>query len=147
MRKWVSSSRCNIPTHNPTSNIPAKKFPNIPKLDAYNKSPHPRFWENFPRNLNPPSVNTPVSVTNLESIINQCVNNWSHWQTKIGQKCLEILKNGSKTPFLYPFEFIRQPNASSALKNGEMMTDNIANWVKKGMLLARLTKFRLSIFL
>jgi hypothetical protein len=83
MQKWASSSRCNITTHNPVPTTPTKKFPNIPKLDAYNKSPHPQFWENFPKNLNPPDVNTPVSVANLESYINNSVNNGLNGKQKL----------------------------------------------------------------
>jgi hypothetical protein len=85
----------------------------------------------FPKNTDINAVTTSVNTKMLVSVIEQCNNILSPTQLLLANKCIDILKNGSKTPFAYPFEFIRMPNASSAIKHGEFMTDTIAYWISK----------------
>jgi hypothetical protein len=61
--------------------------------------------------------------------INNCKKLLSATKILLAEKCIEILKNGSKTPFTYPFEFVQVPNAPSAIKHDEIMTDTVAFWV------------------
>jgi hypothetical protein len=61
--------------------------------------------------------------------INNCKKLLSPAKILLAEKCIEILKNGSKTPFTYPFEFDLIPNAPSAIKHDKIITDTVAFWV------------------
>jgi hypothetical protein len=131
MRVWLSKSRFNIATTPSEAKKPAKKCPNIPTLSSYHARPSPSFWNIFPKNLDTCDVYTPIDVKCLELLIDKCKNDWSVWQKNISDICIKNLTFGTKTIFAYQFESINVPNASSALKNGEFMTDIIASWVNK----------------
>jgi hypothetical protein len=83
----------------------------------------------FPKNTDTHTVTTSVNTQILVELINNCKNFFSPTQLALAKKCIDVLENGSKTPFAYPFEFVRMPNASSAIKHGELMTDTIAYWL------------------
>jgi hypothetical protein len=105
--------------------LPSKKFPEIPALPSY-RCPPDSFWDEFPKHTDTNTVTTSVNTKLLDSVLKGCQNSLSPTQLLLAEKCIDILKNGSETPFAYPFEFVRMPNASSAIKHGELMTDTIA---------------------
>jgi hypothetical protein len=131
MKTWFGKTSWNLPSYKSALVKPSKKCAEIPTLQSYRTNPPDSFWTNFPKNTNFDSIATPIDVQKMLHFISLCTPHWSDWQKMIAQKCIHILKNGSTTPFKYPFEFVRMPNAPSALTHGEFMTDIIANWIKK----------------
>jgi hypothetical protein len=70
----------------------------------------------------------------LENFAAVCRPNWDCHQRKKAKKIVSILKNGSRTQLTKNLPEITCKNAKSAIEHGEMMTDTIASWVKKGVL-------------
>jgi hypothetical protein len=52
-------------------------------------------------------------------------------QANIAKKAIKNLDKGNKTAFKSSFSPVDFLNANSAISNGEMMVDTIANWVDK----------------
>jgi hypothetical protein len=115
IRSWLNKLRPNIRTTSSSPSPPSKKFPEIPALPSYRCPPPHSFWELFPKHTNTNIVTTSVNTKLLDSVLTDCQHSLSPTQLSLAKKCIDILKNGSKTSFAYPFEFVRMPNASSAM--------------------------------
>jgi hypothetical protein len=87
----------------------------------------------FPKNRAKSGWKKQLRIRKLENFAEVCRPNWDRHQRKKALKIVSILKNGAKTQLTKSLPEITCRNAKSAIEHGEMMTDTIASWVKKGV--------------
>ncbi len=73
-----------------------------------------------------------VNVDELEKIIASCSEKMSYSQKKRAKRIVNDLRLGADACQLKDLPPIQVPNATSAIENGELLTDKIASWVKCG---------------
>ena len=112
-----------------------KKCVEIPKLTDYHSAPLESFWKGFPSNVDLSAGKTPVNVKKFEEYIDSCSPKWSRSMKKIASSAIKTLKQGSSSNFRFNPTPVMVSNAESAFKYGEMITDAIATWIKKGFVL------------
>ena len=108
------------------------KNPEIPILKSYSKAPPESFWSKFPKKNLTTIVETPINVGKLESLVEENSKKLTSSQLLRAAKCIRSLREGASSYQKGPLPSIFQKNAPSAEKYGELMTDTIASWVKKG---------------
>ncbi len=108
-----------------------KKCPEIPKLSSYASAPEPGFWINFPFFSPPAKPQGKIDTAVLEDLISSCWPTWGVRERKIAQRTLKDLKEGAGTQLERDLTGLKCANAKSAIVHGEMMTDNIAHWVRQ----------------
>jgi hypothetical protein len=114
----------------------SKKCPEIVKLNDYRVAPNKGFWNNFPKNTKKISATTKVKIDTLQNLIDKCKKYWTAKDKWIANKCIKNLTFGSKIHFTKDREpFYSSKNAHSAFVHGEMITDSIANWIKKDIVI------------
>jgi hypothetical protein len=72
-----------------------------------------------------------MSTTLLAHLTKKCQQKWSIREKSIASVLLKNLNEGTKTKLHKSLPSITVRNAKSAIRNGEIMTDTIATWVKK----------------
>ncbi len=107
-----------------------KKCPEIPSLVTYEKPPQKTFWNTFPKNTSTRTIHTPVKYHILKQYVQCYSNRWVYRQKAIAKLSLQNISEGTKAQLKTTLPGITCKNASSAFKNGEMITDSIAHWVK-----------------
>jgi hypothetical protein len=107
-----------------------KKCPEIPSLPIYTKPPPPTFWNYFPKNTSLTKVHTPVRGAIFKQYIELYQDRWAFKQRAIAKLALANIVSGTKVKLKKDLPAIVCKNAASATRNGEFMTDTIANWVK-----------------
>ncbi len=130
---WLICTRVSSGVAGVEPTIPEKKFPQIPTLRNYRKSPGAGFWSNFPENIRNVRFKPRVKVKLLMRLIRQCWFDWDSHQRRDAKMALRILKRGAITHLKVDLGKLDAKNAASAFEFGEHLTDNIANWVKKGL--------------
>ena len=135
IKKSIDISSWNFTKKEKKPTILKKKCPEVKKLNCYKKTPHKDFWASFPKNNDTEFFQTPVNCKKLVKIIESCKSKWSIHQKRIADLTIKNLTWGTKSKFKGNVEFLKSKNTSSALFFGEMMTDTIAYWVKKGFVL------------
>ena len=108
-----------------------KKMPEVGRLENYRAKPPEQFWAAFPTFKPRKLVPSQVHVGRLAKLIRECWDGWDQQQKKDAKSALSILKRGARTFLTKKLPGMEQKNAASAYEEGEMMTDNIAHWVKK----------------
>jgi len=111
-----------------------KKCPEIPTLQNYESPPPEEFWEKFPKRPLPAKPTTRVNLPMLKARINRAAAGWTIHQKVKARKAIETLSKGGKSFQKSVLPDITVPNAKSAFKHGELITDSIANFVKKGII-------------
>jgi len=111
-----------------------KKNPEIPVLADYSVDPGNDFWKIFPSSEMPVSVKTKIVVDNLQKELNLAIEKGklTKCQQNRAQKAITSLRQGADSCQKTDLPACVQPNAKSAVKNGEAVTDTVATWVKKG---------------
>ena len=111
---------------------PTIKNSEIPKLDNYVSDPDRKFWEFFPKKEMPKSAETIIDIDMLERKIVEARSGMTASEYRRAVKTVKDLRCGAEAYQKSELPPIRTVNAKSAYDNGEMLTDTIATWVKKG---------------
>ena len=112
--------------------MPAIKNSEIPKLDDYVSDPDEKFWEYFPRKELPVIAETMIDIDALERRIGGARCGMTASEYRRASKTVKDLRFGAGAYQKSELPPIRTVNAKSAYDNGELLTDTIATWVKKG---------------
>ena len=107
------------------------KNPEVKSLQNYDVPAPEGFWDSFPKNLD-----ISGSKTNLNTdVFTDCIKNASEGLTaaeiKRGEKSVKFLKEGGPAYQKVELPGCMIDNAPSAAQFGELVTDNIATWIKK----------------
>jgi hypothetical protein len=108
-----------------------KKCPEIPTLETYTRPPPLSFWNYFPKNTSITTVHTPVKGGILNQYIQLYHNRWAFRQRAIAKLALSNILMGTKVKLKSRLPAIVCKNATSATRNGALMTDTIAKWGKE----------------
>jgi len=112
----------------------AKKCPEVAKLDNYRATPDQGFWDSFPSAPLPQTARTRVNIQALKQKVAAMAGKWTRHQVAKAARTIKDLEEGASAFQKVPLPAVRVPNAESAFVHGEMVTDSIGHWVKKGIL-------------
>ena len=112
--------------------VSAVKNLEIPRLVNYNECPDNSFWEKFPKRDLPLVAETTVNVNAFEEEIELVKNFMTSTELRRAGKVIEDLRQGAEAFQKTELPPVNTVNAKSALENGEVLTDTIATWIKKG---------------
>ena len=110
----------------------SKKCPDIPVLPSYKFPPPEDFWLSFPHQPLPKKPTSPVNPATLEAELSAISHTLSRSQLARAAAAVQELKHGAKTPLTAVLPPLREPNTPSAAVHGEIFTDNLAFWIRKG---------------
>ena len=88
-------------------------------------------WGVFPFFSPPEKPQVKIDTAVLENLISSCWPSWGIRERKIARRTLKDLKEGAGTKLERELTGLKCANARSATDHGEMMTDNIAHWVRQ----------------
>jgi hypothetical protein len=123
-----------------------KKCLDIPKVVNYGVRQTRNFWRIFPKNRASTGLKNKLKVRKLENFAAVCRPNWDRHQHKKAKKIIAVLRTGAMTQLTKNLPGITCKNAKSAIEHGEMMTNTIASWVKKGVVEGPFAKTPLEYF-
>jgi len=132
IRQWLNR---HLPVYAPPPPRPpaAKaKCPEIPVLASYKITPPASFWAKFPARPLPTTPTTPVNIQGLESLVSDFEHELPLAQKLLADKVIYELKHGVdalQTKHI-PGDIIA--NSGSVLEHGQLFTDTLAHWIKKG---------------
>ncbi len=130
--RWTDTRRVPYcPAQRPSIPI-QKKCPDIPTLPSYKTTPHSSFWAVFPSRPLPKEPQTPVDISSLRDLLEICSPNFTASEKIRASTLLEELSHGVDAHQLHPLPAATIPNSGSVLAHGEIFTDNLANWIRKG---------------
>ena len=132
MKSWLSFKG---PVYKAPSAIKyqfAKKCPEVMRLADYTVQPRPSFWDTFPEKDLPLSVVSKINHGALEKTVELIKDKLLPCQWARAQKVIEFLKNGAPSYQKGPLPACVVKNASATFKHGEIITDTVASWLKKG---------------
>ena len=109
-----------------------KELADIPTLDNYSKPPDESFWSSFPTRQLPKKPETVINVDNLEIAINEAAGVMTKSELRRARRVVYDLKNGADAYQKTKLPPCSVKNAASAFNYGELMTDKIGTWIKKG---------------
>ena len=112
--------------------MPGIKNPEIPTLERYDGIASDSFWEKFPKKDIPFRAETKVNVTSLKKKILPAKNKMSRTEFNRAKRLIKNLQNGAESFQRSPLPPISTKNAASTNTYGQILTDTIATWVKKG---------------
>ena len=112
--------------------MPEIKNPELPVLDSYNGVANESFWEKFPKKDLPLLAETKVNVTSLKKKIQSAKNKMSRTEFNRAKRLLRNLQHGADAFQRSPLPPISTRNAASTGTYGQILTDTIATWIKKG---------------
>ena len=114
--------------------IPSAKLKceEIQLLTNYSSPPHNSFWETFPKRDIPVSAQTPVDIDMFEGLIEQVKPKFTIHQILRAKKCISFLRSGAPAFQIKELPPIFCKNVPSTAKHGQLVTDTIAVWIKKG---------------
>jgi hypothetical protein len=112
--------------------IKKSKWPKIPVLSDYSKTPDHSFWKEFPKKDLPVFPETSINIEKLEIRVKKYKHLMTKHQEERSLKAVEYLKNGAPSfqETTLPACFVR--NSSSTYKHGKEITENIATWIEEG---------------
>jgi hypothetical protein len=112
--------------------VKKSKWPQIPVLSDYSKTPDQSFWKNFPKKKLPVKPETSINVEKLEIRVKKYMNLMTIHQVERSLKAIEYLKHGAPSfqETTLPACYVK--NASSTYKHGRDITENIATWIDEG---------------
>ena len=94
--------------------------------------PHNSFWETFPKRGIPASAQTPVDIDVFEGLIEQVKPKFTVHQILRAKKCISFLRSRAPAFQIKELPPIFCENVPSTAKRGQLVTDTIAVWIKKG---------------
>ena len=120
-----------VPNENPTKGVSLKN-PEIPKLDNYKFPANEKFWSSFPKKELPGKAETEVLTDVFEELVLKASTKMTACEFKRAKKVVKDLRNGADAFQKGPLPPVNAVNAQSTFDHGELLTDTIATWVKKG---------------
>ena len=127
--------KADIPNKSSIEDTPLgnRKNIEIELLKDYRINPNPSFWTNFPKSDLPTKPETGIDVKKFENIYFETKPMMTECQKNRAERAIVNLKYGGsnfqKDPQL-PGAYVA--NAKTTFQYGEIITDNIASWVKNG---------------
>ena len=109
-----------------------RKCPEVKVLKSYAGNPGDEFWRKFPYSPLPEKIETGIDVDTLEELVEEEKSKMTCHQKNRAEKCIRNLREGAPSCQAKQLPAMFAENIPSAEKNGPLMTDTIAVWVKKG---------------
>jgi hypothetical protein len=106
----------------------------IPLLEDYRSTPSKAFWDKFPHSPLPSGISTRVNIKVLKQKVSSMAGKWTRHQFSRANRSIQDLEEGASACQSGPLPPMVVPNAESAYEHGAIITDNIATWVKEGIL-------------
>jgi len=132
VKRWLTSKLLPvIPSLAPC--VFKKKNPEIPTLANYRVSPDSSFWDIFPFCPLPVKPTARADVNALRSMLKSVGSMLTPHEIRRGERVCNDLEFGSNSCQKSILPPIDVPNTSSAYEHGEILTDEIASWVKSGI--------------
>ena len=119
------------PGENPSKSVSLKN-PEIPKLDNYKLPANEKFWSSFPKKELPGKAETEVLTDVFEELVLKASTKMTACEFKRAKRVVKDLRNGADAFQKGPLPPVNAVNAQSTFYHGELLTDTIATWVKKG---------------
>ena len=129
---WLDSSASAVHPEPEVIKNPTLKNVDIPKLNSYRCDPDEAFWDKFPKKDLPCSAETTLNIEAFEKKIEEVRCKMTASEARRASKIVKDLKRGAESYQKGPLPPIRTENAKSAYEHGELLTDTIATWIKKG---------------
>ena len=129
---WLDESITASEPGEVSSKQPAIKNCEIPRLEDYSSAPDEDFWLKFPKKELPGRAETSVNISAFAEEVNSVRAEMTITEKKRADKALSDLTNGAEAYQMTALPPMNSVNAKSAIENGELLTDTIATWVKKG---------------
>ena len=107
------------------------KNPEVRQLSDYSSPPGQEFWDIFPSNTDFSNNATTIDSTALLEKIKSGYGILTAAQFNRGLKSVEFLKKGTPSYQIKDLPSCHVKNAPTTCKNGGLVTDNIATWVKQ----------------
>ena len=107
------------------------KNPEVQKLDDFSILAPDSFWETFPKNLGLTASVTNLDTDAFEDILKESAEVLTTAEIMRGEKSIKFLREGGPAYQKTPLPSCSVENAPSAVKLGDIVTDNIATWIKK----------------
>jgi hypothetical protein len=107
------------------------KNPEVRQLSDYSSPPDKDFWDTFPSNTDFSNNSSTINRSVLKEKIISGVGILTASQYVRGLKTVEYLKNGAPSFQTKNLPGCHVKNAPTTCKNGAIVTDNIASWVKQ----------------
>ena len=138
---WLDESITASEPGEVSSKQPARTELNceIPRLEDYSSAPDEDFWLKFPKKELPGRAETSVNISAFAEEVNSVRAEMTITEKKRADKALSDLTNGAEAYQMTALPPMNSVNAKSAIENGELLTDTIATWVKKGFVAGPLT--------
>ena len=132
VRDWLNEGVIvNTPDISPIKQ-PTLKNPEIPGLSSYKDSPGDEFWKSFPFKKLPEKAETAVLTDVFAELIEKSKDKMTNCEYRRARKVISDLTLGAESYQLDSLPPLITANAKSALEHGQLLTDTIATWVKKG---------------
>jgi hypothetical protein len=100
----------------------------LPSLESFCGLAPQSFWNVFPKNY-PKELCRKVDVGKLRKLISKCKSDWTVSQKRTAAAAVNHLEGKTLAPISKTLPALFEINASSAVENGELMTDALASWV------------------
>ena len=101
-------------------------------LRQYDANPDDSFWSFFPSKELPTTAYTEVIITAFAQEVDSVRGKMTRMENKRADRILSDLEEGASSYQKSDLPPINTINAKSAYEHGEVLTDTIATWVKKG---------------
>ena len=111
---------------------PAIKNSEIPWLKDYSIAPDENFWLKFPKKELPSRAETSVNISAFTEEVNNVRAKMIMTEKKRADRAISDLTNGAEAYQMLALPPMNSVNVKSAVENGELLTDTIATWIKKG---------------
>ena len=132
VEEWLNMPNGNNTDSEPDSGKFTPKWPNIPVLRDYNTKPDADFWKNFPSRPLPEKPESAIDVDKLEVMIRERKDKMTSHEFARAEKAVDYLRNGAPSHQKSDLPCCFVKNASSTVKYGRQITDNIATWIGEG---------------
>ena len=107
------------------------KCPEIMKLKNYSEPPPSEFWDTFPSNPLPCTIESNVNAEKLNLIAQENRHLLTECEFKRAECCVNSLMYGAESFQKYVLPACHSSNAKSSTENGFEVTDEVGNWCKK----------------
>ena len=104
----------------------------IPRLDDYESAPNDEFWDSFPKMGLPAQAETAINIDKFNKGIEEVKGKMTASELKRATKVLDDLRSGADAYQRSLLPPVNTFNVKTAYENGQILTDTIATWIKKG---------------
>jgi len=132
VEEWLDSTSDKSAVYESYTSDFTPKWPNIPVLKDYSVDPGEEYWKVFPSRPMPTKAESSIDADKLEVMVEDRKHKMTNHEYTRALKAIEFLRNGapSHQKSSLPGCFVK--NASSTVKYGRQMSDNIATWIREG---------------